>query len=160
MAFTMCLSIYLCVWICVHCSLTNFRIKWWLETFCLYSVFVSDKRLKTLVFGQKLCEITTVWHNFLQGGQLHILAPVIALVVFRNAKISTNYTILPSVRPLTCPLWQLARWVPNPLQSQGQHDFKNVLAAYLNKKNQTFFSTELRKGDSTQFHTKDQIWAI
>ena len=59
MAFTMCLSIYLCVWICVHCSLTNFRIKWWLETFCLYSVFVSDKRLKTLVFGQKLCEITT-----------------------------------------------------------------------------------------------------
>ena len=26
---------------------------------CLYSVFVSDKRLKTLVFGRKRCEITT-----------------------------------------------------------------------------------------------------
>ena len=92
----------------------------------------------------------SVWHNFLQGGQLHILAPVIALVVFRNAKISTNYTILPSVRPLTCPLWQLARWVPNPLQSQGQHDFKNVLAAYLNKKTKHFLFNRIEK---RRFHT-------
>ena len=60
MAFTMCLSIYLCVWISVHCSLTNFRIKMVAWNDCLHSVFVSDKRLKTLVFGQKLCEITTL----------------------------------------------------------------------------------------------------
>ena len=31
---------------------------------CLHSVFVSDKRLKTLVFGPKLCEITTRAHMF------------------------------------------------------------------------------------------------
>ena len=62
------LSIYLCVWISVHCSLTNFRIKMVAWNDCLHSVFVSDKRLKTLVFGQKLCEITTTSFS----GILHI----------------------------------------------------------------------------------------
>ena len=70
------LSIYVCVWISVHCSLTNFRIKMVAWNDCLHSVFVSDKRLKTLVFGQKLCEITTISQKRLQSIVApHSLAP-------------------------------------------------------------------------------------